>query len=73
MFGLVLCTVMPEKTSDILDRAQYYAYNRVICGHHWKSDTDASLMLAAALFANIVGTEAYQQIKAQQKGRSKSD
>ena len=59
MFGLVLCTVMPEKTSDILDRAQYYAYNRVICGHHWKSDTDASLMLAAALFANIVhGTTA---------------
>ena len=39
----------------------------------WKSDTDASLMLAAALFANIVGTEAYLQIKAQQKGRSKSD
>ncbi len=61
VFALVLCNLIPEKTSDIMDRAQYYAYNRVICGHHWKSDTDASLLLSAALFANIVGTEDYQQ------------
>ena len=61
MFALVLCTVMPEKTSEIMDRAQYYAYNRVICGHHWKSDTDASLLLCSALFANVVATEAFQQ------------
>ena len=61
MFAFALCTVMPEKTSEIMDRAQYYAYNRVICGHHWKSDTDASLLLSSALFANVVCTEAYQQ------------
>ena len=61
MFALVLCTVMPEKTSEIMDRAQYYAYNRVICCHHWKSDTDASLLLCSALFANVVATEAFQQ------------
>lgn len=34
--------------------------NRVICGHHWKSDTDASLQLAATMFANVVCTDEYQ-------------
>jgi len=33
-----------------MDRAQAYAMNRVICGHHWKSDTDASLLLAATIY-----------------------
>lgn len=44
-----------------MDRACVYALNRVICGHHWKSDIDASLLLAAGLFANIVSTEAFQE------------
>ena len=60
IFALALCTVIPDKTPEIMVRAQDYAYNRVICGHHWKSDTDASLLLASAMFANIVCTEAYQ-------------
>ena len=34
--------------------------NRVICGHHWKSDNDASLLLAATMFANVVCTDEYQ-------------
>lgn len=43
-----------------MERAQEYALNRVICGHHWKSDVDASLVLAAAMFANVVCTDEYQ-------------
>ena len=60
-FALALCTVVPEHTSEIMLRAQYYALNRVVCGHHWKSDIDASLLLASAMFANIVCTDEYQQ------------
>ena len=60
IYALALCTVVPEYTSDIMERAQEYALNRVICGHHWKSDTDASLVLAAAMFANVVCTDEYQ-------------
>jgi len=60
MFALALCTVAPECTTQIMLRAQQYALNRVICGHHWKTDTDASLLLAATMFANVVCTEAYQ-------------
>ena len=60
-FALALCTVVPEHTSEIMLRAQYYALNRVVCGHHWKSDIDASLLLSSAMFANIVCTDEYQQ------------
>ena len=61
MFALTLCTIAPERTEEIMNRAREYALNRVICGHHWKSDIDASLMLASGLFTNVVVTEAYQQ------------
>ena len=60
MFALALCTVAPAYTTEIMLRAQQYALNRVICGHHWKSDTDASLLLAATMFANVVCTDDYQ-------------
>ncbi|MBP5769987.1 MAG: phosphatase PAP2 family protein [Bacteroidaceae bacterium] len=60
MFALALCTIAPEYTTEIMLRAQEYALNRVICGHHWKTDTDASLLLAATMFANVVCTEGYQ-------------
>lgn len=60
IFALALCTVAPKYTTEIMDRAQAYAMNRVICGHHWKSDTDASLLLAATMFANVVCTDEYQ-------------
>lgn len=60
IFALALCTVAPEYTTDIMLRAQAYAINRVICGHHWKTDTDASLLLAATMFANVVCTDEYQ-------------
>ena len=68
-YALVLCTVAPEYTSQIMLRAQYYAINRVVCGHHWKSDIDASLLLASAMFANIVCTDEFQQqlVKARQE------
>ena len=60
IFALALCTVAPDHTTEIMQRAQDYALNRVICGHHWKTDTDASLLLAATMFANVVCTEGYQ-------------
>ena len=60
MFALALCTVAPEHTTEIMLRAQAYAINRVICGHHWKTDIDASLLLAATMFANVVCTDEYQ-------------
>ncbi len=61
MTALVLSTVAPERTDALMERAVTYAMNRIVCGHHWKSDINASLLLQAAIFANIVVSDAYQQ------------
>lgn len=60
MYALTLATVAPERTEILMLRARYYAIHRVICGRHWKSDIDASLMLTAGIFANVVVSDAYQ-------------
>lgn len=61
MYALVLASVAPEYAEKLFARAALYAENRVICGHHWKTDTDASLMLCAGIFASIVSTDAFQE------------
>jgi hypothetical protein len=60
MYALTLATVAPDCTESLMERARIYAIHRVVCGHHWKSDIDASLMLTAGIFANVVATDAYQ-------------
>ena len=60
MTALVLATVIPEAAEALFFRARLYSLNRVICGHHWKTDIDASLMLATGIFATIVCTDEYQ-------------
>jgi acid phosphatase (class A) len=61
IFAFALCAIAPECTPTIMTRAQLYAFNRVVCGHHWKSDTDTSLLLAAATFAKVVCTDDFQE------------
>ena len=60
MYALVLSTVAPERTEFLMERACEFSLNRVICGHHWKSDIDASLMLTSGIFANVVISDAFQ-------------
>lgn len=71
MYAMVLSTIAPEYTSALMDRARHYALNRVVCGHHWKSDTDASLLLASGIYAAVVSTDAFREqlVKAQQEFR----
>ena len=61
MYAFVFASLVPDLAESLFSRALVYAMNRVICGHHWKTDTDASLMLAAGIFATIAGTDAYQE------------
>lgn len=60
MYAMALATVAPECTEKLMNRARIYAMHRVVCGHHWKSDIDASLMLVAGVFPIVVTSEAYQ-------------
>lgn len=61
MFAFALSTIAPERTEMLLACAREFALDRVICGHHWKSDIDAGMMLSAGVFTNVVVSEAYQQ------------
>jgi acid phosphatase (class A) len=47
--GLVLADLMPDHADAILQRAQDYGYNRMVCGLHYRSDTQASQALGTAL------------------------
>lgn len=47
--GYILAALMPEKAQAILDRAQEYAYSRVVCGAHYPSDIEASHVLGTEL------------------------
>ena len=54
-YALALSCMLPEKSAEIMDFADSYSLGRVICGHHYKSDTDASLRLATTVFAAAIG------------------
>jgi len=47
--GVVLSSLVPEKSQEILARATDYAYSREICGDHYHSDIDASRALGTAV------------------------
>lgn len=69
VYAMALCAIAPDRTGTLMARARQYAINRVICGHHWKSDIDASLLLSAGVFATVVGNADFQQqlVKARQE------
>ena len=61
MFAYVLSQIAPDRANDLAQRAYAYAMNRVVFGHHLKSDIDAGQMLAAVIFDAVSATDAYQK------------
>ena len=51
LLALSLIDMVPEKRDAILARAENYAQNRLICGVHYKSDVEASKLLAYSVHA----------------------
>ncbi len=51
LLALSLIDMVPEKRDAILARAENYAHNRLICGVHYKSDVEASKLLAYSVHA----------------------
>jgi acid phosphatase (class A) len=49
--ALTLIELIPEKRDVILARADVYAHNRLVCGVHFRSDTEAAKLLAYAMHA----------------------
>lgn len=58
-YALTLALVVPDSTEALIARAQEYALNRVVCGRHWKSDVDASLVEATAIMSRLLSNAAF--------------
>ena len=58
--GFALTEMLPERAGEILARAQEFARNRVVCGVHYPSDTEASRTIALALFGALLSSASMQ-------------
>lgn len=68
VYALTLSLVVPDSTEALFKRAQEYAINRVICGRHYKSDIDASLVEATAVMSRLMCNKAFtKQLKKARK------
>ncbi len=61
LMALTLIDMVPEKRDSILNRADDYANNRLICGVHYRSDIEASKLLAYTIHAVMANKPQYQQ------------
>jgi hypothetical protein len=55
LLAFIMAQIVPEKKQEILDRAADYAHNRVVCGVHYPTDTEASRRMAYAIFGDMIG------------------
>ena len=56
----LLIEINPAAANDIMLRARTFSDNRLVCGHHYKSDIDGGMMLAMSVVATLHGNEAFQ-------------
>jgi acid phosphatase (class A) len=59
--AFTLIELAPEKRTEILARAEEYAHNRVVCGVHYPSDTEASRKVAYLVFGYMLATPRFQR------------
>jgi acid phosphatase (class A) len=56
--AFVLAALIPEKAQALQARAADYAFSREVCGSHYRSDTEASHALSAALATLLLANPA---------------
>jgi acid phosphatase (class A) len=61
LLAFTLVQLVPEKRQEIFGRADEYVHNRLICGVHYASDTEASRRVAYAIFGSLVASPRFQQ------------
>lgn len=52
-WALALAELVPARAVAILDRGYRFGESRVICGVHWKSDTDTGRLVGAAAISRL--------------------
>jgi acid phosphatase (class A) len=61
LYAFTLAEVVPEQHDAILRRADEYAHNRVVCGSHYVTDTQASRQLASFIFGYLLANPRFQE------------
>jgi acid phosphatase (class A) len=61
LLAFTLVQLVPEKRDQIFERADEYVHNRLICGVHYASDTEASRRVAYAIFGSLVASPNFQR------------
>jgi acid phosphatase (class A) len=61
LLAFTLVQMVPEKRTEILERADIYAHNRLVCGVHTASDIEASRRIAYAVFGSMMQDPRFQQ------------
>jgi len=59
-YALVLASLIPDRTQQILERGRAYGDSRFVCGAHNESAVEAGMLSATATMTAIAGKEAYQ-------------
>jgi acid phosphatase (class A) len=58
--AFVLIRIAPEKSREILERADDFAHNRMVCGVHYPSDLAAGREVAYVLFGYLMAQPRFQ-------------
>lgn len=58
--AFTLIAMFPEKSKAIMERADDYAHNRLVCGVHYPSDIAASRVVATAAFGYMLADPKFE-------------
>ena len=61
LLAFTLVQMVPEKQGQILQRADDYAHNRLVCGVHYASDVEASRNIAYVMFGYMLANPRFQK------------
>jgi acid phosphatase (class A) len=59
--ALTLAEIFPKRRAELMERANEFAQNRLVCGVHYRSDIVAGQVLAYGLFDQLKTVPAYQK------------
>jgi acid phosphatase (class A) len=70
--AMVLSRVDPDRADLLMQRAEQYAQNRLICAVHFPSDLEAGHVIAAAVIARLDGSPALRRDLARARAEQRS-
>lgn len=61
VYAMTLAMIEPDSTNVLMKRAYEYALGRVVAGYHYKSDIDASCILATSIIGALAVNDRFKK------------